>query len=373
MQNYSQYGSQAPQYYSVGATQQGNPTTSYTSTGTGATAAASTFSYSMAPNPVTGGYASSYGMNPMPSYGMTQSYTASGSSGLCAPAGLQVPGLIQAPSAAVAAAGPFKFYATPVQEAISEGSPMAASPVSVCSQGSSIAIGTPASPAGMPVGFAVPQTIGDPLALPTVAALGGPSPVGSFQSNPVGSFQATTPFGGSVTSYQGSLPGTTENMVPASCLALPTEAAMSGVDPGYIVPVSGSGTSFPMEPGSPITAPGTQEVLADAPLPGWSSMATTNGPQSPQGAGSPVRAANVIPATAPGGLCLPKVQAPVLQVGMSCIIAGLNSLPGAPNLNGMVVTLVSCDTAKDKWVVQAADGNKARVPSAALSPVPRQS
>lgn len=356
MQNYPQYGAQgaAPAYYSVGATQQGNPTVSYTSTGTGG-AAASTYSYNMAPNPVAGGYTTSYGQ--MPSYGMSQSYTSGSGGQLYAPAGLQVPGLIQAPSAAVSAAGPFKFYSTPVQETIAEGSPMAAS--SPYSPAGSVAVGTPFNSAGVPPGFAVPETVpvDHPLTIPTAAAL-GPSPAGSMN--------AGTAFG-SATSYQASLPGTTENMVPASSLSLPTEQQLSGTYPGYHVPVSGSGASFPLEPGSPVTAPGTQEVLvADAPLPAYGQL-------SPQGASSPFARPNPIPATAPAGLTPPRVQPIILQAGMACQIQGLDSLPGAPNLNGMQVILVSEDQAKQKWVVQQQDGKKARVPSAALTPLPRQS
>jgi len=355
------------------------------------------YSYSLAPvaqNPVAGGYTTSQGQSytSVPSYTMSQqtSYTSASGGQLSSPAGLQYPGLIQAPSAAVAAAGPFQFYATPIQETIAEGSPMASSyaqspTASIAAQSptGSIAVGTPFNSAGVPSGFGVPETVTseDPLAVPTAAAL-GPSPAGSM--NPV-LFE-------SATSYESSLPGTTENMVPAtvqSGLSLPTETELSGSYPGYT----------PGQPGSPVTAPGTQEVLeADAPLPaygqpspkGFSSdlfgsnafgghKAHDHGHENrhhdhvAHGASPPMADAHHIPATAPAGLAPPKVQPIALYPGMNCQIKGLDSLPGAPNLNGALVTLVSLDHAKDKWVVQQQDGKKARVPSAALVPAPRKS
>jgi len=372
MQNYTQYGAQgtAPAYYSN--TQQGKPAVAYTSTTGGA--AASTYSYNMAPQavaggytqPVAGAYTTAYAGGAIPSYGMSQSYTAGSGGQRYATAGLQVPGLIQAPSFAVAAAGPYQFNSAPVQEAsgiysIAEGSPMAES--SAQSPTDSVPCGTPAN-WGPTRGFGMPETVmgEDPLSVPTAAAL-GPNPMASMTPAEAVAY-------GSATSYESSLPGTMENMVPGSALTLPTEQNVSGTYPGYNVPVSGA--SLPREPGTPETVPGTCEVLyPDAALPAYGSGT---------GRGPPIEMAprNAIPATAPAGLTAPREprvqpqQPVVLQPGMTCVIQGLDSLPGAPQLNGMMVTLVSHDTAKDKWVVNQQDGKKARVPSAALSPVPRE-
>jgi hypothetical protein len=62
------------------------------------------------------------------------------------------------------------------------------------------------------------------------------------------------------------------------------------------------------------------------------------------------------------------VQAPPgLLHGCCCSISGVEQLPNAQQINGMVCTLLQFE--RDKWLVRLSDGGKARVPAEALRPV----
>jgi len=316
-------------------------------------AAGTTYTYASAP----ASSAMSYGMAPNP--------------GLTPPAGLlsgmkagpSVPAAPNAMNAMNAMGGPFKFFANPPAQ---EGGN---SPVTVVDPG------TPFGNAAAPQGFMPTESIPavDYLSMPTAGALGGLSPTGSVQmsrASPTGST--------AIYAEAGSLPATTQNLEAPGSYAMPTEQAMPtgsygvGTVPAtYMAP----GTGSSLNPLVASQALPTEYALSEVPMTAESiGVIPDTVEQGLEALPQPVftKEPRVPPATAPGGLTLPPAAAPprpVLQVGNRCAIAGLDGLTGAANINGQICVLISNDVAKDKWVVQMPDGNKARVPSMALKPV----